>query len=368
MQVLITGIAGFFGSRLAGWILQNVPDAVVVGIDDLSGGFRENIPDGAWWCRMSLGEGLNWPRHVGRPDLVFHCAAYAAEGLSPFIRRHNYVNNVVATAEVVNACLNWDVRRLVFLSSMAVYGEGNTPFREYDPPAPIDPYGVAKLACEQDIRIAGNQHGLDWCVIRPHNVFGPGQSLWDPYRNVLGIWMARHLEGLPLLIYGDGSQRRAFSWIDDCLPCLWRAATSLDAFRETINLGGDLPITIAEAADIVARVVGGARIEHAEARHEVRDAWCTTAKSRRVLGYRPSIPLEEALGRMWAWAQDVWPQTLIRRRQARRPKIEVQRGLYPFWRAAKGTGNRGEGTQGARAESEMGSLPLFSELVEDHRE
>ena len=214
--VLITGIGGLLGGRLAHWILANVPDSEIIGVDDWSCGYQQNVPDGgrchAYTYRLGDGrQFLDTVFQVHAPDYVFHLAAYAAEGLSPFIRQYNYRNNLLATAEVVNACLTRPVKRLVYTSSMAVYGRQQPPYDEDLQPQPIDPYGVAKAAAEQDVRIAGEQHGLDWCVIRPHNVYGVGQDIWTPYRNVLGIWMARTLQGLPMRVYGDGSQVRAFS-------------------------------------------------------------------------------------------------------------------------------------------------------------
>ena len=127
-------------------------------------------------------------------------AAYAAEGLNPFIRKFNYENNLLATANIINECINNNVKRLVFTSTMAVYGYGdnNPPFGEEVVPAPIDPYGIAKYGCELDIQVAGDQHGLDWCIIRPHNVYGINQNLWDKYRNVLGIWMYQKINNIPM--------------------------------------------------------------------------------------------------------------------------------------------------------------------------
>jgi UDP-glucose 4-epimerase len=294
MRVLITGVAGFLGSRFADWILRNQPDCDVVGLDDLSGGFLENVPSGVEFHTVRLGARTNGLARVfARPvDLVYHFAAYAAEGLSPFIRCHNYINNVVGTAQLLNAVLNQgDIQRLVYTSSMAVYGRGKPPFNEIDERLPIDPYGVAKAACEADIAIAGQQHGLDWCAIRPHNVYGPGQNIWDPYRNVFGIWMKRRLEGLPLRIYGDGEQRRAFSWIDDCLPCLWAAGTAPEASRQTINLGGKSPISLNEAVLYFTSAAGQVGVEYETGRHEVKDAWSTWQRSADLLGYRETMGL-----------------------------------------------------------------------------
>lgn len=349
MKILITGIAGFLGGRFAHWLLDHVPDAIIYGIDDYSCGYPDNVPGSIPVYPLTLGEGQLRPGHPAwrRYDYIFHYAAYAAEGLSPFIRQYNYRNNLLATAEVVNMAVERGCQRLVFTSSMAVYGHNGVhgpdgKFRRtiegdafcYDEGNschPIDPYGIAKLAAEQDIRCAGEQHGLDWCVIRPHNLYGPGQSIWQTYRNVLGLWMRRHYEGQPLLIYGDGQQQRAFSWIDDCLPCLWLAATVPDASKQIINLGGARPVTIETAARRLAVLLPGVRIEHAAPRHEVKEAWCTTAKSERLLGYRETLSLTEGLERMHRWARDAYDRHPERREAGDRFDVEITRGIYPYW-------------------------------------
>jgi UDP-glucose 4-epimerase len=195
MKVLITGVAGLLGSRLADFIVENMPDIEVVGIDDLSGGYLENVNPKIEFRKLNLVDGnISRCFDEHKFDYVFHFAAYAAEGLSPFIRSYNYQNNLVATSRVINECIKHDVKRLVFTSTLAVYGHGyGGVFDENQLPAPIDPYGVAKYGCEMDLKIANEQHGLDYCIIRPHNVYGRKQNMWDKYRNVLGIWMYQHM-------------------------------------------------------------------------------------------------------------------------------------------------------------------------------
>lgn len=329
--VLITGIAGHLGSRLAKWILCNVSGVNVLGVDDLSSGYRENIPSGVEWVEETLG---NDPHIEALRDLdyVFHFAAHAAEGRSPFIRCANYRNNLLATSQVVNHCIEHGVKRLVYTSSMAAYGDAGAPFDESATCLPIDPYGNAKLAGERDIEIASEQHGLDYCIIRPHNIYGPYQDIWTPYRNVLGIWMARHLQGLPLRIYGDGLQQRAFSYIDDNLPCLWKAATEPQASRQIINLGGASPVTILEASRIVTDVMCGGNVIHEEPRHEVKEAWCTVQKSIDLLGYDETVGLRDGVRKMWMWARDAWKDYPQRRSRGNFVKNEIETGLYEFWK------------------------------------
>ena len=282
-NIIITGVAGLIGSRLSDWVIENHPDYNVIGIDDLSGGYEENINDNIKFIKMDVNDDdLYKVFEEYEPHYVFHFAAYAAEGLSPFIRKFNYKNNLLATTNIVNNCINYDVKRLVFTSTMAVYGVGNPPFDESHQPNPIDPYGVAKFACESDIQIAGEQHGLDWCIIRPHNVYGIKQNIWDKYRNVLGIWMNQHLNGNPMTIFGDGEQKRAFSFIDDCLEPLWKAAVKPETSKEIINLGSGTFTTINEANESLKKIINGGETKYEESRHEVKDAHPTHQKSIRL--------------------------------------------------------------------------------------
>lgn len=316
------------GSRMAEWISLNHPDYEVIGIDNLSGGYMEHVPQKVRFHQLDLATGNLDPIFRDGPvEYVYHFAAYAAEGLSPFIRCYNYTNNLVATANVVNACIKYNVKRLVFTSSMAVYGLGTPPFDEKDLPMPVDPYGVAKYACEMDIRIAGEQHGLDWCIIRPHNVYGKYQNIWDKYRNVLGIWMFQKLNGEAFTIFGEGEQKRAFSYIDDCLDPLWQAAVNPKASREVINLGSTAETSIKDAANILQEIVGGAELCFLEQRHEVKNAYSTHEKSELILGYTDKTSLKEGLSVMWAWAK----QQPIRERKEWET-YELDKGLYGFWK------------------------------------
>ena len=327
--VIITGVAGLLGSRLADWIIVNHPEYNVVGIDDLSGGYIENINKKVIFLNVNLtSPSIKDIFQQYKPKYVFHFAAYAAEGLSPFIRTYNYTNNLLPTANLVNNCINYDVKRLVFTSTMAVYGHGEGGiFHEGMKRNPIDPYGVAKAACENDIEIAGEQHGLDWCIIRPHNVYGAKQNIWDKYRNVLGIWMYYHMEGKPITIFGDGNQKRAFSYIDDSLEPLWNAAIRPEASKQIINLGGIHEYSINEASDILYGVLGGAEKVYLEGRHEVHTAISTFQKSIDILGFEHKTNLKEGLTKMWEWAQQ----------QPKRERFvwgdyEINKGIYSFWK------------------------------------
>ena len=200
-------------------------------------------------------------------------------------------------------------------------------FDEKQQQAPIDPYGVAKYACEMDIQIAGEQHGLDWCIIRPHNVYGIKQNIWDKYRNVLGIWMYQHLNEESITIFGDGKQTRAFSYIDDSLEPLWNAAVKPKASKEIINLGGIEKHSIFEAAKILKEVTGACCVSYEEGRHEVKHSIPTYQKSVDILGFKHTTNLKEGLTEMWEWAK----QQPMRERFVW-PNYELDKGIYSFWK------------------------------------
>jgi UDP-glucose 4-epimerase len=329
VKILITGVAGLLGSRLSDWIIENKPNVQIVGIDDLSGGYIENVNSKVELCQMNLVNGNIsecFERH--QFDYVYHMAAYAAEGLSPFIRSYNYQNNLVATSRVINECIKHDIKRLVFTSTMAVYGHGNGDiFDEIQVPCPVDSYGIAKYACEMDIKVAGEQHGLDWCIIRPHNVYGVKQNIWDKYRNVLGIWMYQHMNGEPMSIFGDGEQKRAFSFIDDCLEPLWKSSQQENCSKEIINLGGTRHHTINEANETLKEVIKDGQTVYKEQRHEVKVAVPTWQKSVDLLGYEDKTTLYDGLSQMWEWVK----------KQPNRERFvwdnyEVDKGIYSFWK------------------------------------
>ena len=327
MKVLITGCAGLLGSRLAEYILKTKPGIEVIGIDDFSGGYVENVPKGMSYYRYDINSAIiDNIFETHKFDVVYHFAAYAAECVSPFIRRFNYTNNLVGTANIVNCCIKHGVKRLVFTSSMAVYGEGTPPFSEDTSRNPVDPYGVAKAAAERDIEIAGEQHGLDWCIIRPHNVYGRNQNIWDSYRNFGGIAIYKGLVGDPITVYGDGLQTRAFSEMTDSLEPLWIAGVDTRASKQIINLGGIKESTILEVAEIV-KELSGVNIIHLPPRHEVRHAYSTWQKSVDILGFEHKTDIYDGIKNMWEWAK-----TQPKRDRFVWKEYELDRGLYEYWK------------------------------------
>ena len=329
-KVLITGVAGLLGSRLAGWIIENT-NYEVIGIDDLSGGYTENINNKVKFYKFNLNdlESLKGVFEKEKITIVYHFAAYAAEGLSPFIRKYNYDNNLITSTNLITCSIQYNVSRFVFASSMSVYGDKyKPPFSEDMKQAPIDPYGVAKYAVEMDLEIASKQHGLNYTIIRPHNFYGINQNIWDKYRNVLGIWMYQILNKQNPTIFGDGSQIRAFSYVDDSVLPFWNASQNDNCISEIINLGGIKEYTINDACNVLINVTGqNFKPVYLEPRHETKYAWSTWEKSVKLLDFKHQVDLEEGLTKMWEWAQKqpnrerfIWP------------KYELNKGIYDYWK------------------------------------
>ena len=332
-KILITGVAGLLGSRLADWVIKNT-EYKVIGIDDMSGGYIENVPNGVKLYKFDLKE-LDRVKDLFRkhkPEIVYHFAAYAAEGLSPFIRKFNYENNLIASTNLITCSIEQDVNRFIFASSMSVYGNKyEPPFHEDLQQCPIDPYGIAKFGVEQDLKIAYEQHGLKYTIIRPHNFYGQNQNIWDKYRNVLGIWMYQIINGMQPTIFGDGEQKRAFSYVDDSIIPFWNASQRDECIDEIINLGGIKEYTINEACNILCKVTGtDLKPKYLEARHEAKHAWSTWEKSQELLDFKHEIDLEEGLTRMWNWAQ-----TQPNRKRFFWGDYELNKGIYDYWKTEK---------------------------------
>ena len=328
---LVTGGAGFIGSHVADALLAMGHEVVV--LDDLSGGYRENVPSQAAFVQGSVSD----PACVAavfagrRIDYVYHLAAYAAEGLSHFIRRFNYTNNVIGSVNLVNAAVQHECKCFVFTSSIAVYGAGQLPMTEEMEPRPEDPYGIAKYAVELDLRAAARMFGLPWVVFRPHNVYGERQNIADKYRNVLGIFMNQVMQGQSCSVFGDGRQKRAFTHIADVAPVIARAVDVPAAYGEVFNLGADTPYTVLELAERIQAALGRRTgVRHLPARNEVVDAYSSHEKARRVFGLTTQTTLDEGIRRMSAWALRVGP-----RPQTPFGEIEIERNLPPSWNTGR---------------------------------
>jgi UDP-glucose 4-epimerase len=327
--VLVTGGAGFIGAHVAEALLRR--GCRVTVLDDLSGGFEDNIPAGATFVRGSVTDATLVDRLCadGGFDYVYHLAAYAAEGLSHFIKRFNYTNNIIGSVNLINAAINHRVKGLVFTSSIAVYGSSpELPTTEATPAHPEDPYGIAKYAVELELRASRSMFGLDYIVFRPHNVYGPRQNVADRYRNVVGIFMNQILQGRPMTIFGDGTQTRAFTYIDDVAPLMAEAIDIDGAWNQVFNIGADVPFALNDLAHAVAEAMGvPAEIRHLPSRAEVHHARSSHDKLRRVFGERPCTPLPDGLREMAGWVRERGP-----RASTPFKGIEIERNLPDVWR------------------------------------
>ncbi len=326
-KILVTGGAGFIGAHVVEALLKS--NHQVVALDDLSGGYKENVPGQAEFIKGSI---LDYPllnqlfeRH--KFEYVFHLAAYAAEGLSHFIRRFNYENNLIGSVNLINLSVLHQVKCFVFTSSIAVYGKGQLPMIEDMIPQPEDPYGVAKYAVEQDLRAAHEMFGLNSIVFRPHNVYGEKQNVGDKYRNVVGIFMNQIMQGKPMTIFGDGNQKRAFSYIDDVAPVIARSITVPAAYNQVFNIGADTPYTVNALAQEVARCFKvKPDIQYLEKRNEVDEAYSDHSKAHKFFNTGKPTPLSVGIEKMSLWAQKHGS-----RKSADFENIEVRTKLPPSW-------------------------------------
>lgn len=326
-RVLITGVAGFIGSHVARHCLDLGFE--VAGIDDLSGGSVDNVPGEVAFREGSITDNdfVSGLWDSGAFDYVYHLAAYAAEGLSHFIRRFNYTNNLIGSVNLINQSVLRDVKCFVFTSSIAVYGESPPPINEDVTPIPKDPYGIAKYAVELDLSAAHHLFGLPHVIFRPHNVYGERQNIADKYRNVVGIFMNQAMSGKPMTVFGDGNQTRAFSYIDDVAPVIARAPLVGEAHNKAFNIGADQPCTVRELANTIARAFEvEPSIEYLPSRHEVEHAFSTHEKVRRVFDPPAPVPLAEGIKRMAQWVKQHGPAT-----PAEFDDIEVAINLPPSW-------------------------------------
>ncbi|MGH7604150.1 MAG: NAD-dependent epimerase/dehydratase family protein [Gemmatimonadaceae bacterium] len=305
MKVCVTGVAGFLGSHLADNFIRAGHE--VVGCDNMIGGDLENLPEGTQLEQTDCCDVEAMKRLTKGVDIVYHCAAIATEGLSVFsprlIAQHVYEN----TAGILAGAASNEVGRFVYCSSMARYGHGKAPFRETQPAAPVDPYGIAKYAAELLVANVCDTHGVEYTIAVPHNIIGQRQKYDDAYRNVASIMINRMLQGKQPVIYGDGKQSRCFSFVQDCVDPLIKMGTLTGINGEIINIGPDEDtITVNGLASILAEMISfDLHPIYVPARpREVKEAVCSADKARKLLGYTTKVSLREGLRTMVDWVRD----------------------------------------------------------------
>jgi UDP-glucose 4-epimerase len=324
---LITGGAGFIGAHVGRELLKLGHKVII--LDDLSGGFVENLPEGAVFIKGSINDSALVTKlyQTYNFNYVYHLAAYAAEGLSHFIRRFNYENNLIGSINLINESIKHKIERFVFTSSIAVYGKGQLPLREDMVPSPEDPYGVAKFAVEMDLKCAHEMFGLEYTIFRPHNVYGEYQNIGDKYRNVVGIFMNQLMQNRPLTIFGDGEQTRAFSYIGDIAPLIATCVTNTKAINEIINVGADQSYTVKTLAQEVMKAIGiEGSILYTPSRNEVMHAWSDHTKCQQLFGNILCTSLPEGLKKMAEWAKHIG-----NKKSAKFENIELLEKLPSVW-------------------------------------
>ncbi len=302
----------------------------VVVVDDLSGGFKDYIPENATFIEGSINNNNLLMRLFTEYefDYVYHLAAYAAEGLSHFIRKFNYENNLIGSINLINLAVKFKVKCFVFTSSIAVYGHAEPPFTEENMPTPADPYAISKYAVELDLKAAKSMWpDFNYVIFRPHNVYGENQNIGDKYRNVIGIFMNQIMQKQPLTIFGDGEQTRAFSYIDDVAIPIAKSVTIKEAYNEVFNIGADTPYTVNTLVDVVGNAFGvKPNVKYLKARNEAVHAHSNHDKAKRVFGEPTGISLEEGIQRMAEWAKRVGA-----RQSKEFGNIEIYENLPESW-------------------------------------
>jgi UDP-glucose 4-epimerase len=326
---LVTGGAGFIGAHVVNHLIELGHN--VTALDDLSGGFRENVHPKARFVHGSVNDIALLEKLFDEEnfDYVYHLAAYAAEGLSHFIRHFNYTNNVLGSINLINQSIKHKIKCFVFTSSIAVYGKGQLPMHEDLTPMPEDPYGIAKYAVELDLKAAHEMFGLNYIIFRPHNVYGEYQNIGDRYRNVVGIFMNQLMQGKPLTIFGDGTQTRAFSYIGDVAPYIANAVNISEAYNEVFNIGGDIDYTVNELAHEVMKAMKIEQpIRYLPARNEVLHAYSDHSKIKKVfnLNEKNFTSLPVGLKKMADWAKQVGVK-----KTPRFKAIEITEKLPSVW-------------------------------------
>jgi len=304
-KILVTGVAGFLGSHLSEKLVELGHS--VIGIDNMIGGYEDNVPNKIEFHNVDCCDFEKIKILMKNVEVVYHCAATAHEGLSVFSPFEITKNNYLASVSIFSAAVNAKVKRIIFCSSMARYGDQVTPFTEKMKPKPVDPYAISKVASEEVLKNLCELNGIEWVIAIPHNIIGPRQKYDDPFRNVVSIMINRMLQGKAPIIYGDGKQTRCFSYIDDCLSCLIPMLDQKNLNRETINIGPDEEfVTINKIAEICSNITGVNLnpIYKKDRPKEVKHATCSADKARALLKYETKVTLNEGIKKTYDYIKN----------------------------------------------------------------
>lgn len=326
-EVLVTGAAGFIGSHVVDSLIEQ--GNIVIALDDLSGGFNENINEKSTFISGSITDEALIKKIFNEHniDYVFHLGAYAAENLSHFIRRYNYENNLMGSINLINESIKKQVKCFVFTSSIAAYGDIPSPMKEDNEHKPCDPYGISKLAVELDLKAANKVFGMNYIIFKPHNVYGERQNMEDKYRNVVTIFINQMMKNEPVTVFGDGEQTRGFSHVKDVANTIAGSIKVPAAYNKSFNIGADESLTVNKLAKIIAEKLGvNPKIIHLKEREEVKHAIADHTRVKEILNYKTTIPFDQGIAGTIEWAKNRGP---------RKPKeftnIEIRKNLPEGW-------------------------------------
>jgi len=304
-KILVTGAAGFLGSHLSEKLSDLGHD--VIGIDNMIGGYEDNVPKNIKFHKIDCCDLKKVQDIMKGIQVVYHCAATAHEGLSVFSPFEITKNNYLASVAIFSAAVNEKVKRIIFCSSMARYGEQKSPFHENMKPMPVDPYAISKVASEEVLKNLCELNNIEWVIAVPHNIIGPRQKYDDPFRNVVSIMINRMMQGKAPIIYGDGKQTRCFSYVDDCLSCLIPMLDQKNLNKQVINIGPDEEfVTINKVAELCSNITGVNLnpIYKKDRPKEVKHATCSADKARKLLNYETKVDLFNGIKNTFDYIKD----------------------------------------------------------------
>lgn len=318
-KILVTGSAGFMGSHLYDQLFSIGHN--VYGVDDLSGGFMRNVSQKKYFTKLDLRNRQKTAQYVAKlkPEIIFHLAADATEGRSQFTPFSAMDRNIVAYKNLLVPAIKHGLKKMILTSSMSVYGAQQVPFDEKMEPQPEDIYGISKAAMEKTTKVMSKVFGFKYVIIRPHNCFGTRQNLSDPYRNVIGIFINCLMRGKNFYIYGDGEQKRAFSFVDDVVPAVVKSAFEPGCEGKIINIGSDEPVTLNYLSQVVLEEFFEGKKFPAKFKpkyfsdrpQEVKYAYCSHIQARKLLGFKAKTKLRDGVKLMIKWAKSRGPQPFV---------------------------------------------------------